>query len=335
MPEAHREEHAIEVQLPFLQEVLGTFTLVPLVVGRVSAEQVADVLERLWGGEETLIVISSDLSHYHPYEEASRIDRDTAKTIVTFSPSITHEQACGATPIAGALQVAQRKALASRLLDLRNSGDTAGGRSRVVGYGSFAFGIEHVYAEEHGRRLIALARDSIASSLAGSVGTLVEQGWLNEQRASFVTLKLAGRLRGCIGSLEASRRLSQDIAANARCAAFEDPRFPALTHEELDQTEIEISLLSRPARISFEDHEDLIRQLVPGEDGLILEHDGPLGRRRSTFLPQVWEDVRDPQQFVAQLKLKAGLAADTRTTRCRVKRYRVVKWREAQFAGTA
>lgn len=137
--EAHAHEHALEVQLPFLQTVLRKFALVPFAVGRASPEEVAEVVDALWGGPETLLVVSSDLSHYHAYAEALRIDRATADAILAMSPTLDHEQACGATPINGLLQCARRRGLSPALLDLRNSGDTAGDRSRVVGYASFAF----------------------------------------------------------------------------------------------------------------------------------------------------------------------------------------------------
>jgi AmmeMemoRadiSam system protein B len=137
--DAHAAEHSLEVQLPFLQSVLGTFTLVPLAVGRATPDDVAAVLDILWGGPETLIVVSSDLSHYHAYADAQRIDRNTADAILALSPNLDHEQACGATPINGLLLCARRHGLEPALLDLRNSGDTAGDRSRVVGYASFAF----------------------------------------------------------------------------------------------------------------------------------------------------------------------------------------------------
>lgn len=136
---AHAQEHALEVQLPFLQRVLPNFSLVPFAVGHVSADAVAAVLERLWGGPETLIVISSDLSHYHPYAVAQQCDRRTADDILHLRQLLDHDQACGATPINGLIEVAQRRGLKPMLLDLRNSGDTAGDRSRVVGYASFAF----------------------------------------------------------------------------------------------------------------------------------------------------------------------------------------------------
>lgn len=135
----HAQEHALEVQLPFLQTVLPDFRLLPLAVGQAGAEAVAEVLERLWGGPETLIVISSDLSHYLPYDVAQDIDGHTASRIVRFDPTISHDEACGATPVNGLLLAARRHGLQARVVDLRNSGDTAGERSRVVGYGGFVF----------------------------------------------------------------------------------------------------------------------------------------------------------------------------------------------------
>ena len=136
---AHALEHSIEVQLPFLQKVLGEFALVPLVVGDASASEVAQVLERLWGGPETLIVVSSDLSHYLPYSVAQRVDQETTAMILHLQAGISHEQACGGTPVNGLMIAAKLHGLTPELLDLRNSGDTAGGPEQVVGYAAFAF----------------------------------------------------------------------------------------------------------------------------------------------------------------------------------------------------
>lgn len=135
---AHAWEHSLEVHLPFLQMVLEDFTLVPLAVGGATPEQVAEVLEMLWGGDETLIVVSSDLSHYLPYQDARQVDESTARAILECHTNLVGEQACGAYPINGLLLTARRHGLTPHLLDLRNSGDTAGDKSRVVGYGAFA-----------------------------------------------------------------------------------------------------------------------------------------------------------------------------------------------------
>jgi len=137
--QAHAHEHSLEVHVPFLQTVIERFTLVPLAVGRASAQEVAEVLDALWGGPETLIVVSSDLSHYLAYNDAQAVDRTTAQAILGLATDISHEQACGATPVTGLNHLARRRGLKPELIDLRNSGDTAGDRNRVVGYGSFAF----------------------------------------------------------------------------------------------------------------------------------------------------------------------------------------------------
>lgn len=137
--EAHRQEHSLEVHLPFLQKVIIEFTLVPLAVGRATAQQVASVIDMLWGGEETLIVISSDMSHYLPYAEAQATDNATAEAILALRTDLNHHQACGATPVIGLNLLAQQRGLKAQLIDLRNSGDTAGDKARVVGYGSFAY----------------------------------------------------------------------------------------------------------------------------------------------------------------------------------------------------
>ncbi|MFA6110427.1 MAG: AmmeMemoRadiSam system protein B [Candidatus Latescibacterota bacterium] len=136
--EAHAQEHGLEVQLPFLQEVLGDFTLVPLVVGEASAEEVALVLDALWGGPETLVVVSSDLSHYHDYETATRLDRQTSAAIEGLRlEELGRDSACGRVPIQGLLLAARQRGLQVRCLDRRNSGDTAGPHDRVVGYGAY------------------------------------------------------------------------------------------------------------------------------------------------------------------------------------------------------
>ena len=331
----HAEEHALEVQLPFLQQVLGEFSLVPMVVGSVAPEKVAEVLERLWGGTETLFVISSDLSHYHPYETARRIDGATVEAILGLDTAISHEQACGATPVSGMLIAARRLGLKPRLLDCRNSGDTAGGKDQVVGYASFVFSPgDSRYGAEHGRSLLRIARASLSAALRAGADSPAPQAldpWLLERRASFVTLMQGEKLRGCVGTLDAHRTLAEDVAANALSAAFQDTRFKPLTQEEFASLDIEVSLLSTPKRVRFEDHADLVSRLRPGVDGLILEYGDEEAGKRATYLPQVWESLPHPDRFIASLKQKAGIPQDTDIRRCRVKRYTALKWREAEF----
>ncbi len=137
---AHEQEHSLEVHIPFLQTVLDDFELIPLLVGDASAEDVAEVLQQLWGNNETLIVISSDLSHYKDYATAQQMDRTTSIAIEHLQPEQIHyDMACGRNPVNGLLVLAKQKCLKAQTLDLRNSGDTAGPKDRVVGYGAYVF----------------------------------------------------------------------------------------------------------------------------------------------------------------------------------------------------
>ena len=138
LEQAHQQEHSLEIQLPFLQTVLQDFTLIPLVVGEAGAEQISQVLELLWGGDETLLVVSSDLSHYHDYETARRLDQVTSTLIENLDyQQLSPDAACGRGPISGLLHLLQKKSLNIKTIDLRNSGDTAGDKRRVVGYGAY------------------------------------------------------------------------------------------------------------------------------------------------------------------------------------------------------
>lgn len=183
---------------------------------------------------------------------------------------------------------------------------------------------------EHGRILLALARGAIAEQCGlASVMPDTSAPWLQEPGATFVTLTQNGRLRGCIGSLEAHRPLWQDVRANAVAAARRDPRFAPLTAEELSYTRVEVSLLSPQQPMQFASEADALAQLRPGVDGVVLEH----GRHRGTFLPQVWEQLPTREEFMAHLKLKAGLPAQFWADDVRLSRYSVDKWKEPAAAG--
>jgi AmmeMemoRadiSam system protein B/AmmeMemoRadiSam system protein A len=323
---AHAQEHSLEVQLPFLQKMLGDFSLVPIAAGASLTEEVVEVIERLWGGPETLVVISTDMSHYHAYDDARRIDGATLGRIESFATDLNYEEACGATGLNGLLAVARKKGLSIKRLAACNSGDTAGSKARVVGYSSFAlYDSAAVSTQQAGAALLAIAKGSILNGL-GMNSVPAKRNhlpWLLQHAATFVTLTTRdGALRGCIGSLSATRPLGEDVAANARAAAFQDPRFPKLKREEWPHCRVEVSLLSAPKPIAFADQADLLAQIRAGEDGLILECDG----KRATFLPQVWETLPEKRQFLEELLRKAGLPADTRLGRCKVSRYRVMKF---------
>lgn len=343
---AHAQEHSIEVHLPFLQAVLGTgFTLVPLAVGSAGPAEVAEVLERLWGGDETLVVISSDLSHFLPYAQAQTQDLATVRRILHFATDLHGEEACGAAPLNGALRVAQRHGLTPRLLGLRNSGDAGDGaadRDRVVGYGAIAFDpaprpeADKQAGEDDaalGNILVDTARQAIAQALGLSpphAGTLPDHPALGRPGATFVTLHdAAGGLRGCIGQLDARRPLGEDVRANALAAAFSDPRFAPLRAEEWPGIQVEVSLLDAPEALAVHSEAEARAALRPGIDGVIFEWRGA----RATFLPQVWAQLPDPASFLAALKHKAGLAADFWSADVRLSRYRVRSFSHHRVSG--
>ena len=355
----HALEHSLEVQLPFLQAVLGSgFSLVPLAVGDASPQQVDEVLERLWGGDETLVVISSDLSHYLPYGEARQRDRATVQRILGFANDLRGDEACGAMPLNGALRTARRHGLQPRLLDLRNSGDTAGDRQRVVGYGAMAFEPASTPADRTtavdtptetdtdtaadpaadadrgdaalGLALLTGARASIAEVLGLKAPARIDHPRLRQSGASFVTLHDArGDLRGCIGQLEAWRPLGEDVHHNALAAAFGDRRFSPLTAAEFPQLHIEVSVLApmQPLPASATAAQAAGR-LQPGLDGVLLEWRG----QRGTFLPQVWAQLPDAVDFLRALRQKAGLPPDFWAADIQLWRYQVTAFEEPRHA---
>ena len=329
----HAQEHSLEVQLPFLQTVLAPgFTLVPLAVGEASADEVAQVLERLWGDDETLIVISSDLSHFQPYAAAQALDRATVDRILQLDDRLDHGQACGATPLRGALRVARRHGLQPVLLDLRNSGDTAGDRARVVGYAAVAFlptGAAARPAADQavlGAALLSRARNVIAGSLGLAITPEPWHPALAEPGASFVTLLQGDELRGCIGTLVAEHPLEDDVRHRALGAAFHDTRFEPVTADEWPGLSVEVSVLDAPQPLPVASEADACQRLRPGIDGVLLEWHG----HRATFLPQVWDQLPRPADFLAALKRKAGLAADFWAPDVRLSVYGVQKFSETE-----
>jgi AmmeMemoRadiSam system protein A len=181
--------------------------------------------------------------------------------------------------------------------------------------------------QNRGKVLLGIARSSIAEAMGVGSAPVPLDDWLNEWGATFVTLTRNGELRGCIGTLQAHRPLAEDVHHNALAAAFRDPRFPPLDRNELETTECEVSLLSPAEAMVFRDENDALSQLRPGVDGIVLEY----GRYRSTFLPQVWEQLPQPHRFMAQLKRKAGLSDSFWAEGIRLERYTVSKWRELDF----
>lgn len=324
---AHEREHALEVQLPFLQSVLPHFEVLPLVVGEARAPEVAEVLERVWGGDETLLVVSSDLSHYLPEEVGRAADDITLATIAKLDPHLEGEQACGATAINGLLIAARHHGLVAELVARSNSGPVSAREDSVVGYASLALvPASTAKPDEFGAALVALARDAIRASLGLAPSPRADRlPGFQERRACFVTLHTAqGALRGCVGGLEAHQALGEDVIEHARAAAFRDPRFAPLEAAELEGLEVSVAVLGPLCPIEVQDEEELLAALRPGEDGLVLE----AGTRHATFLPQVWQSLRDPRRFVGELKRKAGFSGQDWDSRWRWSRYTVESYGE-------
>jgi MEMO1 family protein len=305
-------EHSVEVEIPFLQRTLKNFQLVPVVMGDVDIRQAAQALGRIVD-DQTLIVASSDLSHYHSYAEARQLDQRCVKAICELDlDSMESQEACGRIPILTLIQLARERGWKARLLDCRNSGDTAGDKSRVVGYAAIAFYAPpaETFTSADRRYLLDLARKTVRESVATGRLPEVSQDGLatrfTEPKGCFVTLTEQGRLRGCIGYIFARGPLYQAVIENARNAALQDPRFEPVSPREVDRLEIEISVLTTPQPLIFSSPEDLLRQLKPHQDGVVLR----IGGRSATYLPQVWDQLPDKAEFLNSLAEKAGCAPD-------------------------
>ncbi len=185
-------------------------------------------------------------------------------------------------------------------------------------------------ATDRGPTLLAIARGAIARQFGEKVPPFELDQWLQEPGATFVTLQMHGKLRGCVGSLLAQRPLREDVETNACAAAFHDSRFAPLSRHEYPDIEIEVSLLSTMESLAFENQKHLLTLLRPGVDGVVLEY----GWQRGTFLPQVWEQLPDPKTFLVHLKQKAGLSADFWSDEIQISRYTVAKWREHEYSTT-
>ena len=311
-------EHCIEVQLPFIQSLLGQVSIVPILVA-AQAKDVAELIAAIWGGQETLFVISTDLSHFLQYNEAQRLDQITAQAIVDLNPQyISQKQACGGLGLCGALEVAKKRGMLTKQIALCNSADTAGTKERVVGYGAF-----HIYdpfpfelTDKKKNILLQYARQAIAEGLKKNTKFTVSldhvDSFLRRSYATFVTCEIDNQLRGCRGELQSNKALIHGVIYNAQQAAFNDPRFAPLTLAEFEKCRLKISILSPLRRLHVESEKKLIEFLQLHKTGLIIKDTD----HQATFLPSVWEQIPDAVTFVTHLKKKAGLAVDYWSDSC-------------------
>lgn len=300
-------EHSVEVQLPFLQKTLTNFQLIPVVLGQVDSEQVAQTLASQLD-DQTLVVASSDLSHYYPYDIATNLDHHCIQAILDLDiDKMKDQEACGKLPILALMSLAKARGWTPQLLDARNSGDTSGERDRVVGYAAIAFyePVREAYAAEDRQFLLKLARTTLANIVTNGPAPEISATNLSpklaETRACFVTLTEQGRLRGCIGHIFSQEPLYRAVEDNAENAALRDPRFVAVQPSEAPAIRIEISVLTKPQPVAFRSPDDLLNKLQP-DDGVVLK----IGSHSATYLPQVWEQIPDKTEFLNQLSEKAG-----------------------------
>ena len=307
-----------------LQQVLGEFELVPLIVGQVGIESVVSILESLWGGPETLVVVSTDLSHYLNEDQARAADAATLQRCLDLDPRLDPGAACGAFSLGPLLAVAAEHRMGVELLANATSADAGGPEDRVVGYAAMAF-TEWAAVEPgspEARELLDAARRAVIDAARGRLPVPVGSGPLVlGPGASFVTLRKHGELRGCIGTLHPNQDLAGDVVVNAAKAATVDPRFEPVSVAELDDLELEISVLTPPSDIGANDMTELAGRIRPGIDGLVVE----AGQRRATLLPAVWDQLGDTGQFLAALWAKAGLRAGEWPAGLRVRRYEAVE----------
>ena len=326
VPRAHVQEHSLEVQLPFLKTVLGDFRLLPIVMGSndfTTCNAIAEILYQTVRDQSVLIVASTDLSHFHPYQEAVNRDRVVLEYVTNYDPDGLFKaihtskcEACGADPLVTTMLLAQKLgANRSQILNYANSGDVSGDKSQVVGYMSAALyknastdksthsGAKMGLSKEDKNTLHTIARASIESHLLGkpSPDIPISSQVLKEKRGAFVTLHNRENLRGCIGYIRAQKPLHQTIREMARAAAFQDSRFKPVTEAELGDLDIEISVLTPLEKVSD------LEEITVGEHGIYIIRDHHSG----LLLPQVATEQKwDRESFLKHTCTKAGLPED-------------------------
>ena len=316
------KEHSIEVQLPFLQNIfypqkqnavefvknlkqLGKkIRIVPILVGRCDYKLIADIISEYW--ENSSFVISSDLSHFYPQNRCREIDSYTASIIETGKiDCFENEQACGLIGIKGLVEFANNNDCSMIRLEMYNSGDISNDKDKVVGYGSW-----FLYTDSRNNFIEKYYKEYVIQTVRQSILYAINETEyvpyniptvLLEFGATFVTIEIDGKLRGCIGSIFPTKPLIIDLIDNAKNAAFQDPRFNPLTIEELEKIEISVSILSSIERIYFKDERDLLSKIYP--HGIIIAE----REKRAVYLPVVWEQLPDKEIFLNSLKEKAGL----------------------------
>ncbi|MGV6840478.1 MAG: AmmeMemoRadiSam system protein B [Planktomarina sp.] len=337
LDEAHENEHGIETQIPFLTRYFTGAPIVPIVVGQIKPDVLGKVIDFVAGDPElpTLVVLSSDLSHFHDLTHAKRLDAATAQMIEMGDiRGLDGTHACGWRPIAGFLSSKLGAGAKAVRLGMADSSRVTLDESRVVGYGAWSFYRAHhpVFSDQRRKALLNAARQGLTSFLRKGKKPEINMDTfgppLHTTAASFVTLTHNGRLRGCIGSLKAHQPLVKDVIENAIKAGTQDRRFKALTTpDQMDDLVLKIAVLTKPAPLSFANRAELEKIIRPGISGLILEDQG----KRGTFLPMVWDSLKSPQEFLDGLVVKAGLPKGHWSDTVRIWHFETESFSEADY----
>ncbi len=338
---AHDAEHGVETQFPFIARYLRSAPVIPLVIGRTKVADVARVIDHLAGDPDvaTLFILSTDLSHFHDTTKAAQLDAATAQMIETGDMrGLDGQHACGWMPVAGFFASELGKRCQAIRLAMDTSFRVTQDASSVVGYGAWAVypnSIE-VFNDKRRAELLRVARQALTLRLKNKRDPKINLGSfgapLQTTLASFVTLQRQGHLRGCIGSLSPHQPLVQDVITNSIKAGTSDPRFePLNSPKQLEELKLKIAILSRPAPMAVSNRTDLENQIIPGKSGLIVTDQG----KRGTFLPMVWESLKDPSDFVDGVMQKAGLPKDHWSPTLRVAHYTTESFAETEVGAAA
>lgn len=312
VPEAHAKEHSLEIELPFLQQTLTDFELIPILVGNINPDKFKEILlEHI--DDKTLLVVSVDLSHYHEYEEAKQLDYYTIDRILSRDDEgIFNTEIDAPWAVSTLLKIAQTKEWKPYMLYYANSGDVTGDKERVVGYAAMVFMDEQKepLTKEEQEFLLKLARDTAEEYLKTGKKPEVDKTKLTPSlekvQGCFTTFNKNHNLRGCIGHILPQEELYKCVMDNAISAAVNDRRFQPVTYDELEDINIEVSVLTVPQRLEFSSGEDLLNKLRPMVDGVVLKR----GFRQSTYLPQVWANFAKKEEFLPSLCIKGGMSED-------------------------
>jgi AmmeMemoRadiSam system protein B/AmmeMemoRadiSam system protein A len=318
-PAAHTK-YMIEVELPFLHSLRGRpakpdFAIIPMILGRMDQTAIAQLAKTLndYNDGRTLFVFSVDLSHFYSDDKARHLDSYTVQSILSRdSNSLARSTADGPQVLLTMINLAEINGWESTMLRYKNSGEVTGDKDKVVGYGAIAFHEPFSLTIKEQDELLGLARRTIEQFLQEGDFNDTDPAFLDKHsilkipRGVFVTLKKDGQLRGCIGDIVSPNPLYEGVQLCAIKSATKDSRFTPVTPDELDKVVISISVLEFPSQIKAKSPADYPALLRPGRDGVIMVHRG----RRSTYLPQVWDDIPDPVMFLSRLCLKQDSPAN-------------------------